>query len=200
MKQDTAFRIQQGRLEPAEWLPSPNYNKRPDGMDIDTIVIHNISLPPKQFSQKNAQNLHYVKAFFTNQLDWQAHDYFKSIEGMQVSAHLFVERDGSVTQFVNFNDRAWHAGQSCYLGRDACNDFSIGIELEGADDIPFTNEQYQTLSLVIMAIYQAYPKTRRHITGHSDIAPNRKTDPGVCFDWQRLRQSLANLEPVFKQN
>ncbi len=187
--------IDNGKLNIAEWLASPNYNQRPKDSDIDTIVIHNISLPPDEFCQTGADGIHYVKAFFTNSLDWKAHPYFETIKGIEVSAHLFIERDGLVTQFVNFNDRAWHAGRSSYLGREACNDFSIGIELEGSDFQAFTEEQYQTLAKVIVAIYQAYPKTRRHLTGHSDIAPVRKTDPGKYFDWQKLRHMVANLLP-----
>ncbi len=185
--------IDNGKLSIAEWLASPNYNQRPKDTDIDTIVIHNISLPPDEFCQTDADGIHYVKAFFTNRLDWTAHPYFETIRGIEVSAHLFIERDGLVTQFVNFNDRAWHAGRSSYLGREACNDFSIGIELEGSDFQPFSEEQYQTLAKVIVAIYQAYPKTHRHLTGHSDIAPVRKTDPGKHFDWQKLRHMVAHL-------
>ena len=187
----TPMTIDNGRLSAATWLGSPNYNTRPAGMSIDTIVIHNISLPPNEFGACNVDGMHYVKALFTNQLDWQAHPYFQTIEGAEVSAHLFIERDGKITQFVNFNTRAWHAGRSSYLGRPECNDYSIGIELEGSDFVPFTSAQYAVLAQVIAAIYRAYPKTRRHLTGHSDIAPNRKTDPGDYFEWARLRQMVA---------
>ncbi len=173
--------IENGKLNTASWLPSPNHNQRPSDSEIDTIVIHNISLPPNKFCQTDKNGLHYIKAFFTNQLDWNAHPYFQTIKGMEVSAHLLIERNGEITQFVNLNDRAWHAGKSCYLARNNCNDFSIGIELEGSDFQVFTEKQYQSLANVIVAIYQAYPKTRRHITGHSDIAPIRKTDPGEYF-------------------
>ncbi len=183
--------IENGKLNTATWLASPNYNQRPKDIEIDTIVIHNISLPPNEFCQTDNNGLHYIKAFFTNQLDWDAHSYFQTIKGMEVSAHLLIERNGDVTQFVNFNDRAWHAGKSCYLARKNCNDFSIGIELEGSDSQVFTEKQYQSLAKVIIAIYQAYPKTRHHITGHSDIAPKRKTDPGEYFDWQHLRKMIA---------
>lgn len=183
--------IKDGRLSSATWLMSPNYNKRPDNLTIDTIVIHNISLPPNEFGVCGSDGVHYVKALFTNQLDWDAHPYFQTIQGAEVSAHLFIERDGAITQFVNFAERAWHAGRSSYLGRPECNDYSIGIELEGSDFVSFTSVQYDTLAAVIAALYDAYPKTRRHLTGHSDIAPGRKTDPGDYFDWAKLRGLVA---------
>lgn len=184
--------INDGLLSSATWLCSPNSNDRPAAIDIDTIVIHNISLPPNEFGASDAHGLHYVKALFTNQLDWQAHPYFQTIEGAEVSAHLLIERDGTITQFVNFDERAWHAGQSSYLGRSNCNDYSIGVELEGSDFTPFTNEQYEALAEVVAALYQAYPKTQRHLTGHSDIAPGRKTDPGDYFEWVKLRNLVAH--------
>ncbi|MGO2212638.1 1,6-anhydro-N-acetylmuramyl-L-alanine amidase AmpD [Psychrobacter alimentarius] len=183
--------ISAGRLSAATWLASPNQNNRPTETSIDTIVIHNISLPPNEFGACNANDMHYVKALFTNQLDWNAHPYFQTIRGAEVSAHLFIERDGAITQFVSFEERAWHAGRSSYLGRPDCNNYSIGIELEGSDFVSFTNTQYETLAHVILAIYQAYPKTRRHLTGHSDIASGRKTDPGDYFEWPRLRDLIA---------
>ncbi|MGE6794899.1 MULTISPECIES: 1,6-anhydro-N-acetylmuramyl-L-alanine amidase AmpD [Psychrobacter] len=183
--------IKDGRLSSATWLMSPNYNKRPDNLTIDTIIIHNISLPPNEFGVCGSDGVHYVKALFTNQLDWDAHPYFQTIQGAEVSAHLFIERDGAITQFVNFAERAWHAGRSSYLGRPECNDYSIGIELEGSDFVSFTSVQYDTLAAVIAALYDAYPKTRRHLTGHSDIAPGRKTDPGDYFDWAKLRGLVA---------
>lgn len=183
--------ITNGQLSSAHWLPSPNCNARPDGIDIDTIVIHNISLPPEEFGATDANGLHYAKALFTNQLDWNAHPYFQTIKGAEVSAHLLIERDGTITQFVNFDVRAWHAGKSSYLGRPDCNDYSIGIELEGSDFTAFTDPQYEALTKVVRALYKAYPKTCQHLTGHSDIAPNRKTDPGAYFDWVRLRTMVA---------
>ncbi|SJN16331.1 MULTISPECIES: 1,6-anhydro-N-acetylmuramyl-L-alanine amidase AmpD [Psychrobacter] len=183
--------ISAGRLSAATWLASPNHNNRPAEMSIDTIVIHNISLPPNEFGACDANGMHYVKALFTNQLDWTAHPYFQTIQGAEVSAHLFIERDGTITQFVSFEERAWHAGRSSYLGRPECNNYSIGIELEGSDFVSFTNAQYEMLAQIILAIYQAYPKTRRHLTGHSDIAPGRKTDPGDYFEWTRLRDLIA---------
>ncbi|WP_201594317.1 1,6-anhydro-N-acetylmuramyl-L-alanine amidase AmpD [Psychrobacter fulvigenes] len=187
----TPMTINDGLLSAATWLASPNFNTRPADTSIDTIVIHNISLPPNEFGACSADGLHYVKALFTNQLDWKAHPYFQTIEGAEVSAHLLIERDGTITQFVNFHERAWHAGRSAYLGRPECNDYSIGIELEGSDFVPFAAAQYDSLVQVITAIYDAYPKTRRHLTGLSDIAPGRKTDPGEYFEWTRLREMLS---------
>lgn len=191
----SAFVIQHGILQGATFIQSENFNARPaDKTDLITgIVIHNISLPPSQFGQVNADGVHHVKAFFQNQLNPDDHPYFQDIHTLKVSAHLFIERNGSVTQFVNFNDRAWHAGQSAYLGHQNCNDFTIGIELEGADDMPFEAAQYQVLGQIIVAIYDAYPATRRHLMGHSDIAPHRKTDPGKYFDWQTLRALVAQM-------
>ena len=189
----SSMTINEGQLSAATWLASPNVNKRPQNTSIDTIVIHNISLPPSEFGACGADGIHYVKALFTNQLDWDAHTYFQTIKGAEVSAHLFIERDGTMTQFVNFNERAWHAGRSSYLGRAECNDYSIGIELEGSDFVPFSAAQYEALAKAIIAIYDAYPKTRRHLTGHSDIAPGRKTDPGDYFEWTKLRQMVASL-------
>ena len=193
MSKSSSMTIKDGLLSAATWLASPNKNMRPADMNIDTIVIHNISLPPNEFGACDTDGTHYVKALFTNQLDWNAHSYFKTIEGAEVSAHLFIERDGSITQFVNFNERAWHAGRSSYLGRPECNNYSIGIELEGSDFTPFTDMQYDRLAQVVSAIYEAYPKTRRHLTGHSDIAPGRKTDPGDYFEWTKLRENIAVL-------
>ena len=172
-------------------MASPNFGARPNQADIHLIVIHNISLPPSEFGLRDEDGAHFVQAFFQNRLDPQAHPYFATIYQQQVSAHVFIERDGTVTQFVNFNDRAWHAGQSSYLGVQNCNDYSIGIELEGDDYSVFDDRQYHTLSQVISAIYQAYPKTINHLAGHSDIARGRKSDPGPYFDWQKLRQSIA---------
>ncbi|UNU74282.1 1,6-anhydro-N-acetylmuramyl-L-alanine amidase AmpD [Moraxella nasovis] len=194
----TRFTIANGVLTQAAFIASPNFNLRPalpNSIGICGIVIHNISLPPNQFGKTNKDGTHFVKAFFQNKLDKNDHPYFKEIHAMQVSAHLFIERDGVITQFVNFNDRAWHAGHSRYLGRDNCNDFTIGIELEGSDNTAFTDVQYDVLTDVILAIYHAYPDTLHHLMGHSDIAPVRKTDPGVHFDWVKLRQMLHDRQP-----
>lgn len=190
------FLIKDGLLQGANFIPSPNFNARPTTQPAITgIVIHNISLPPSQFGKTDKNGTHFVKAFFQNQLNPDDHEYFKTIADLEVSAHLFIERDGAVTQFVNFNDRAWHAGRSSYLGRANCNDFTIGIELEGDDFSEFTEVQYDVLAQVITAIHHAYPTTHRHLMGHSDIAPDRKTDPGAFFEWGRLRQMVhKNME------
>ena len=195
----SGFSIEQGLLSPCEFVASPNFGERPDPNDIHLIVIHNISLPPSEFGLKNDQGEHFVRAFFQNQLDPKAHPYFATIYQQQVSAHLFIERDGSVTQFVSFDERAWHAGKSSYLGVPNCNDYSIGIELEGDDYSEFDDRQYQALSGVIAAIYQAYPKTINHLAGHSDIARGRKSDPGLHFDWVKLR-NMVNRNMVNKND
>ena len=181
---DALHVVLDGKMIGARQCPSPNFNARPSDARIQLIVIHNISLPPSQFGGG------YIEQFFQNQLDWQQHPYFQSIEGMQVSAHLLILRTGEVIQFVNFNDRAWHAGRSSYLGHAECNDYSIGIELEGADDQPFEAAQYAALTQVVAALQQAYPLSEGHLAGHSDIAPGRKTDPGPYFDWVLFRQQL----------
>ncbi|TCM64353.1 AmpD protein [Acinetobacter calcoaceticus] len=178
------FQLVDGQLHGATQHATPNFNARPDETEIQLIVIHNISLPPSQFGGG------YIEQFFQNQLDWSAHPYFQTIQGMQVSTHLLILRTGEVLQFVNFNDRAWHAGRSTYLGKKECNDYSIGIELEGSDDTDFEDVQYQALSEVVLTIQQTYPKTAQHIAGHSDIAPQRKTDPGPHFQWEYFRDLL----------
>jgi len=160
---------------------SPNADDRPELMPIDLIVIHNISLPPCEFGTGCVQQ------FFTNKLDMSSHEYFDEIKDLHVSSHLFIERHGKVTQFVPFNKRAWHAGKSCFEGRPACNDFSIGIELEGADDIEYTEKQYAVLNAVMQSLRMAYPSLHKgNVAGHSDIAPGRKTDPGPAFDWDKV--------------
>ena len=158
-----------GRISFARWTPSPNFGPRPDGAGISLLVVHNISLPPGQFGGRE------IEDFFCNQLDHSAHPYFKTIEGVQVSAHLLIRRDGALVQFVSLLDRAWHAGRSCFEGQEECNDFSIGIELEGTDDTPYTTEQYRMLAKVADLIMTAWPDiTANRITGHCDIAPGRK--------------------------
>ena len=186
------FQVKNGQLLGARFVPSPNFNDRPAHTEIQLVVIHNISLPPSQFGGG------YIEQFFQNQLDWQAHPYFQTIEGMQVSAHLLILRSGEVLQFVNFNDRAWHAGRSSYLGKKECNDYSIGIELEGSDDQPFESVQYAVLAQVVESLQQAYPKIQQHLAGHSDIAPGRKTDPGPCFDWHYFRELLQQKKSTHK--
>lgn len=163
--------------------PSPNIDVRPDGMPIDLIVLHNISLPPAQSEADFGTDA--VLDFFTNTLDCDAHPYFDQLRGVRVSAHFFIRRTGECVQFAPCDARAWHAGASEFFGRTRCNDFSVGIEIEGTDDLPFTPEQYATTAALVRAICVAYPIAA--IAGHSDIAPGRKTDPGPRFDWAHLR-------------
>ena len=173
--------IEQHRLTNAKQIPSPNYDDRPNPVDISLLVIHCISLPPGEFDNP------YINQLFCNVLDPDAHPYFKEIYQLTVSAHLLIKRDGSCVQFVPFNKRAWHAGKSNYQGKERCNDFSIGIELEGTESIPYTEAQYIQLAEVIDSLLKAYPNlSKQQITGHSDIAPGRKNDPGASFDWQRI--------------
>ncbi|MGH1486254.1 MAG: 1,6-anhydro-N-acetylmuramyl-L-alanine amidase AmpD [Cellvibrionaceae bacterium] len=183
---ETDLSIRDGWINAARRVDSPNYNDRPDIDDVSLLVIHNISLPPEQFGGG------YVEQFFCNQLDCSQHEYFQQISGMEVSSHLLITREGELIQFVPFDKRAWHAGASCFESRHNCNDFSIGIELEGADTIPFTQQQYVLLSEVTQALLKQFPlMSRDRIVGHSDIAPGRKTDPGEAFDWQLYRKLLA---------
>lgn len=172
----------QGLLAGCEYIPSPNCDDRPAGA-IELLVIHNISLPPGEFGGNDVVRL------FTNTLDENSHISYNTIAGLKVSAHLFVCRDGKIIQFVPCLKRAWHAGESCWQGRVRCNDFSIGIELEGSDAVPFTEVQYDALRSLTMAIRYAYPILG--IAGHCDIAPLRKTDPGQCFDWARYLAGLS---------
>lgn len=160
---------------------SPNCDARPDELDICLIVIHSISLPPNQFGG------HYIEQLFCNQLNHDEHDYFKQLKGMQVSAHLLIRRDGEVIQFVPFNKRAWHAGVSTWQQREQCNDFAIGIELEGADDIVYEDAQYEQLNKVLKSIKLKYSNIGTDaVVGHNKIAPGRKTDPGEAFEWHRI--------------
>ena len=180
------MQVVNGRLSAAQWLASPNYGKRPEPTDISLLVIHNISLPPGQFGTGCVQR------FFCNALDASEHPYFEQIAALQVSSHLLIERDGTIIQFVNFNDRAWHAGLSEFNGRPNCNDYSVGIELEGTDTDLYTDVQYQVLAEISRALMQAYPAiTAERITGHEHIAPGRKTDPGPAFDWSRYRRLIT---------
>lgn len=172
----------QGFLVGGEYIPSPNCDDRPEGT-IELLVIHNISLPPGEFGGDGVQQL------FTNTLDAAAHPYYATIFGLKVSAHFFVRRDGRIIQFVPCLKRAWHAGESCWQSKFRCNDFSIGIELEGSDDVPFTDAQYAALERLSRALRAAYPICS--IAGHSDIAPQRKTDPGPYFDWARYLTALC---------
>jgi AmpD protein len=179
--------IDHGWLRGAVRLASPNVDDRPAGACVELVVVHNISLPPGVYGTGC------VQAFFTNRLDPAADPYFAQIATLQVSAHLLIERDGRVTQFASFDRRAWHAGASEYAGRARCNDFSVGIELEGSDFEPFTDAQYASLDAALAALVAAYPV--RAVCGHSDIAPGRKTDPGPYFEWQRLALPASVARP-----
>ncbi|MDH5180287.1 MAG: 1,6-anhydro-N-acetylmuramyl-L-alanine amidase AmpD [Gammaproteobacteria bacterium] len=175
-----------GLLREARFVPSPNYDERPGETPVDLLVIHNISLPPGEFGGP------YIEQLFTNCIHPEDHPFFRDIHTLQVSSHLLIRRDGEVIQFVPFHKRAWHAGESTFQGRVRCNDFAIGIELEGTDTVPFTDIQYQKLHEITCSLRKAYPAiVKEHIVGHSDIAPQRKTDPGPAFDWQRY---FAGLE------
>lgn len=179
-----------GLLDAARFQPSPNCDDRPTGSVIDLIVIHGISLPPGEFGGP------WIEALFTNALDPTAHPYFQAIAGLRVSTHLLVRRDGEILQYVPFNRRAWHAGESTYAGRCRCNDFSVGIELEGTDHLAYTERQYVRLAAAIAALRSAYPAIHpERLAGHADIAPGRKTDPGPAFDWNRLRRLLGDSPP-----
>ena len=176
-----------GWLEEARPVPSPNYNARPAEAEVSLLVIHNISLPPGEFGGR------YICDFFTNCLDCDAHPYFSEISGLEVSAHLLIDREGKLTQFVSLDDRAWHAGESCFQGVENCNDFSIGVELEGADDVPYSDLQYRSLARLAKQLMIQYPAiVESRIVGHSDIAPGRKTDPGPAFDWHRFKAELES--------
>lgn len=164
-------------------LPSPNFGARPPGLPVDLIVLHCISLPPGHYGG------HEVQDFFTNRLDWGAHPWFHNIRSQMVSAHFYIRRTGELWQFVSGDDRAWHAGVSCYLGHANCNDHSIGVELEGLPTAPFEAAQYDTLNALCSALMQHYPIA--HVAGHEHIAPGRKTDPGTGFDWRRMQNGLA---------
>lgn len=175
----------------AQWLegvrraPSPNCDDRPEGADISLLVVHGISLPPGEFGAGHIHRL------FTNAIDPAGHPYFKQLKGLAVSAHLLIDRQGTLTQFVPFDKRAWHAGRSEFKGRENCNDFSIGVELEGTDDIAYEPAQYQTLAAVAKALRRVWPLLAKdNIRGHCHIAPGRKTDPGPAFDWERLQALL----------
>jgi len=183
------FEIQSGLLTDVRQIASPNRDPRPDDVVTDLIVIHSISLPPGQFGGPHIEEL------FTNCLDPDGHSYFRDICGLQVSAHVLIRRDGEIIQFVPFHDRAWHAGSSCHEGRDGCNDFSVGIELEGTDDGEFEDLQYEKLAAVVSALVKEYPGLRTdRIVGHSEIAPGRKTDPGTGFDWTLLSALLKRAQ------
>jgi AmpD protein len=175
-----------GLIRPARQVPSCNCDSRPDDAQPQLIVLHGISLPPGVYGGPE------IEALFTNCLDWDAHPYFEEIRGLEVSAHLLIRRDGELVQFVPFNQRAWHAGESSFRGRMSCNDYSIGIELEGDDETAYDDPQYDILPGVLNALLAAYPAvSAREIAAHSDISPGRKTDPGPAFDWLRLYDGLS---------
>ena len=171
-----------GLIEGVRHIPSPNCDERPPGATVELIVIHSISLPPGEFGGDGIIEL------FTNRLDPSAHPYYATVTGLKVSAHFLIRRDGNLIQFVPSGRRAWHAGESDWRGRTRCNDFSIGIELEGTDQTSFEDAQYAVLAALTRAIAARYPVA--DIAGHGDIAPGRKTDPGPCFDWGRYRALL----------
>ncbi len=181
------FRIDRatGVMPGARQVSSPNQDARPEGVVPELIVVHAISLPPGRFGGP------WIDQLFMNRLDPALDPYFREISGLKVSAHMLIRRDGDLVQYVPFHRRAWHAGQSCWRGREACNDFSVGIELEGTDTDPFSWRQYRRLAAVVRALCRAYPSlSPDRLAGHSDIAPGRKTDPGPGFDWARLRRLL----------
>ena len=182
---------QSGLVSGAAQILSPNFDARPHDIEIDVLVIHAISLPPNQFGGCHVEDL------FTNQLDITVNPFFREIADLRVSSHFYIDRSGQLKQFVSTHDRAWHAGVSSHNGRERVNDFSIGIELEGCDRLPFETIQYQTLSSLTQCLLAAFPGiTMENIVGHSDIAPGRKTDPGPCFDWNCYRKLIKN--PVYQ--
>lgn len=179
------YEISYGWFKQCQKIYSPNYNERPAETGIDAIVIHSISLPPGCFGGDD------ISCFFTNELDYNKDPYYDAIRDLRVSAHLLIHRSGELVQYVNLHSRAWHAGQSQLDGKENCNDFSIGIELEGTDNSAFEKAQYETLTDVVLSLKAYFPKiSRQRIVGHSDIAPGRKTDPGTGFNWQLLQKML----------
>ena len=178
--------LDSGLMRDARQVPSPTFDARPAGSPMDLIVVHGISLPPGEFGGP------WIDRLFTNSLPSDQHPYFAEISGMRVSSHLVIARDGALTQYVSFNDRAWHAGRSSYRGRIECNDYSVGVELEGTDSVPYEPVQYEVLASIVAALCEAYPSlTPGSITGHSDVAPGRKTDPGPAFDWTLAERCIA---------
>ena len=185
----TDLRIDNGCMVGARQVASPNHDARPEQQSPDLLVVHCIALPPEQYGGQGIEQL------FTNQLDPNDHPYYQDIANLKVSAHLLIRRDGELVQFVNFDQRAWHAGESSFEGRQACNDFSIGIELEGTDTDSYEAIQYQQLARVSRLLLDYYPSmSLSRITGHETIAPNRKTDPGTGFDWGHFHHTLASIE------
>ena len=180
------FTITDHRVDQAEFIPSPNFSDRLEEVEPTLLVIHNISLPPGEFGGS------YIADFFQNKLDTSKHPFFEEIADLQVSSHLFVDREGQLVQFVDLNKKAWHAGISEFEGQKECNDFSIGIELEGTDTEPYSDKQYLSLISLTNCLMERYSGiSTERIVGHCDIAPSRKTDPGVSFDWSRYKNSLT---------
>lgn len=173
-----------GHANLAARIPSPNCDERPDDTPVSLVVVHGISLPPGEFGGDAIERL------FTNRLDPAAHPYYAAVAPLRVSSHFLIRRDGSLVQFVPCSRRAWHAGESVWRGRPRCNDYSVGVELEGADHLPYANAQYAMLARLVRALRKRYPIT--DVAGHADIAPGRKTDPGPAFDWPRVRRALAH--------
>lgn len=176
-----------GLLDECKQCSSPNKDARPENTAIDLIVVHSISLPPGVYGSEA------IEHFFQNQLNKNQHPYFEEIHALKVSSHVLIKRTGQIVQFVPFHERAWHAGQSNYQGRERCNDFSIGIELEGTDSDDFEDTQYLQLALLVSALQQTYPALTGNITGHSNISPGRKKDPGTGFNWDKLQQQINCL-------
>jgi N-acetyl-anhydromuramoyl-L-alanine amidase len=188
---DLRIDLDNGLMRGARQVASPNHDARPPGVEADLIVVHGISLPPGEFGGP------WIDRLFTNTLPPEVHPYFAEVGPLRVSSHVVIERDGAVTQYVRFTERAWHAGTSSYQGREACNDFSVGVELEGTDTLPYEAAQYAALAEVVTALCVAYPRLSPHrLVGHSDIAPGRKTDPGPAFDWPRARRLIAAAAPA----
>lgn len=180
-----------GFIDGARQVPSPNCDERPSGCGPELIILHGISLPPGEFGGR------WIDRFFTNQLDPSAHPYFREIASLKVSSHLLIERTGDIVQFVSLHKRAWHAGESCYRDRECCNDYSIGIELEGTDTLAYESRQYTALCAVVRALHRAFPSlVAAPVVGHSDVAPERKTDPGPAFDWRQFRAELTDEAAV----
>jgi AmpD protein len=183
---DLQVDLESGLMRGVRQIASPNCDSRPPGVEADLIVVHGISLPPGEFGGP------WIDRLFTNALPPDAHPYFAEIASLRVSAHLSIRRDGTITQYVKFTERAWHAGQSSYDGREACNDFSIGVELEGTDTLAYDALQYHALAQSVAALCAAYPRLApARLVGHSDIAPGRKTDPGPAFDWPHARRLIV---------
>jgi AmpD protein len=184
--------LESGLMRGVRQIASPNYDSRPAGVAADLIVVHGISLPPGEFGGP------WIDRLFTNSLPAETHPYFAEVVSLRVSSHVVVARDGAVTQYVAFTERAWHAGKSIYQGRESCNDFSVGVELEGTDTLPYEPAQYGALAQVVAALCAAYPRLcPDRLVGHSDIAPGRKTDPGPAFDWAHARRLIAAAESAY---